>query len=317
MKSEHFTAKDDGFHFSTMSDRWWETETCWFSFHNVERRLGGWLYVMARPNIGTVAGGAWVWDATASLPWEVPYSANYTALRLPKEQDLTDIKLPTGVSVKVLRPLESYALGYEDRELLTVSLTFDAIMPPHPLTATNSGFGHLNHFDQIGRVHGKIILRGEDIAIDSLSMRDRSWGPRPEHRPRRSAYVTGVSTPEHGFLAVANPAEQGTITHGFLLRNGIVENLRTGKRSAERDPVTSQVSRLTLEGVDVAGRTFRAVGAPLSRIVINRHTFVDNNSLVEWTMDDGEIAWGEDQDCWPVPHWAEHMRRLRAVSPAN
>ena len=56
-----FTAADDGFHFDVMSDRWWETETSWFSFHHPERRLGGWLYTMVRPNIGTVAGGAWAW----------------------------------------------------------------------------------------------------------------------------------------------------------------------------------------------------------------------------------------------------------------
>ena len=59
---------DDAFHFESMSERWWETETCWFSFHHPERRLGGWLYVMARPNVGAVAGGAWIWDHTAHLP---------------------------------------------------------------------------------------------------------------------------------------------------------------------------------------------------------------------------------------------------------
>ena len=67
-----FTAADDAFHFDVMSDRWWETETSWFSFHHAERRLGGWFYSMIRPNIGTVAGGAWVWDDTA-VPTPSPY----------------------------------------------------------------------------------------------------------------------------------------------------------------------------------------------------------------------------------------------------
>ena len=44
-----FTARDDGFHFDRMSERWWETETAWFSFSVPERRLGGcggrWLSV--------------------------------------------------------------------------------------------------------------------------------------------------------------------------------------------------------------------------------------------------------------------------------
>ena len=64
-----FTAADDGFHFQRMTDRWWETETCWFAFCAPERKIGGWIYTMVRPNIGTVAGGAWVWDDGAHLPW--------------------------------------------------------------------------------------------------------------------------------------------------------------------------------------------------------------------------------------------------------
>ena len=56
-KMSDFTAKDDSFHFDQMGDRWWQTETAWFAFCHPERKLGGWLYTMARPNIGTVAGG--------------------------------------------------------------------------------------------------------------------------------------------------------------------------------------------------------------------------------------------------------------------
>jgi hypothetical protein len=307
-----FTAADDSFHFGAMSDRWWETETCWYSFHHAGRRLGGWLYIMARPNIGTVAGGAWVWDDTASLPWEVLYCANYSALRLPKGEDLADITLPTGVSVKMLKPLESYQLGYRDEGRLVADLRFDAIIPPHALSGSESGFGHLSHFDQIGRVHGRIDLHGERIAIDCLSMRDRSWGPRPETRPRATAYVTGVAAADHGFLAVTSTADGDAIKHGFLLRDGVVADIRSGRRVAERDATSGLIARLTIEGVDVNGRAFQAVGAARSRIVINRHTFIDHNSLIEWTFDDGATGWGEDQDCCPVHRWAEHMRRVRA-----
>ncbi len=111
-----FTAEDDKFHFGQMGDRWWMTETSWFSFCHPGRKLGGWLYTMARPNIGTVAGGAWVWDDDAHLPWEVAYSANYTALRLPRDQELTDIALPTGVSLRMVEPCTRYELGFQDGE---------------------------------------------------------------------------------------------------------------------------------------------------------------------------------------------------------
>lgn len=308
MTDHSFTPRDDGFHFDLMSKDWWETETAWFSFHHPERRLGGWLYTMVRPNIGTVAGGAWVWDHTAHLPWEVLYSANYSALQLPPEQDLTDIVLPTGVSLRVIEPCTSYALGYEDGERLRASLRFDAVMPPEPLIATSSTFGRAQHFDQLGRVSGELQLHGERIDIDCLAMRDRTWGRRPENRPHQAAYLTGAASPEHGFLTVTNARPEGDlVAHGFLRRDGRTVRLAQGERRLQRDPVAGWVTRIELRATDIEGRTLVAVGEPVSRIIINRHTFIDINSLVRWDIN-GDVAWGEDQDMWPIHRWAR-MRR--------
>lgn len=311
MSGARFTAADDRFHFDAMSDRWWETETCWFSFSHPERRLGGWLYTMVRPNIGTVAGGAWIWDDSAWLPWEALYSTNYTALRLPAGQDLDDIELPSGIKIRAVEPLTSYELGYHDPGRLQLDLRFDAVMAPHGLTGTGSSFGLAHHFDQFGRVSGQIVLHGERLAIDCLAMRDRSWGPRPEHRPRETAYVTGIADPGCGFLALTNPAEDGgTISHGFFLDSGRVAAWAEGHRLVERDPMAGWVNKVTIEGRDVEGRELLAVGTPVSRIVLNRHTAIDSNSLLRWELN-GRPAWGEDQDLWPVHTWAADRRRDR------
>lgn len=311
MTERTFTARDDGFHFAEMGDDWWATETAWFSFHHPERKLGGWFYTMARPNIGTIAGGAWVWDDSAHLPWEVLYSANYTALPIPPDGDLTDITLPTGVSVKVLEPCTAYALGYADGERLEAALRFDAVMPPEPLTAAGSTFGSAHHFDQFGRVTGELRLHGERIELDCVAMRDRTWGRRPENRPRQAAYVTGAAGPDHAFLAVTNVRAEGDhIAYGFLRRDGRTVGLAGGERRVERDPRTGWITRIELEGTDQEGRELAAVGEPVSRIVINRHTFIDVNSLVRWRLNRAD-AWGEDQDMWPVHRWARVQRARR------
>lgn len=307
--AEHvFTPRDDGFHFADMGNDWWATETAWFSFHHPERRLGGWFYTMARPNIGTIAGGAWIWDDSAHLPWEVLYSANYSALPIPEGQDLTDITLPTGVSIKVLKPCMSYALGYDDGERLQANLRFDGVMPPEPLTATGSTFGSAHHFDQIGRVTGELRLHGEPIPIDCLAVRDRTWGRRPEDRPRQAAYITGAAAADHGFLAVTNAGPDGdAVAYGFLRRDGRTISLAGGERRVVRDPATGFTARVELSAKDKDGRVLEAVGESVSRIVINRHTFIDVNSLVRWDLGDA-VAWGEEQDMWPVHRWAR-MRR--------
>ena len=313
MPQTDFTAADDHFHFGKLSDRWWETETAWFSFCHPERRLGGWLYTMVRPNIGTVAGGAWIWDDTAHLPWEVLYSTNYTALRLPEGSDLTDIQLPTGTSIKRLQPLQSYKLGNHDEGRLHLDLTFDAVMEPRALRRSGSVFKAATHFDQFGRVTGEIVVNGERIAIDSLSMRDRSWGPRAEHRPTKNAYVTGMASPRDAFLAVTrweNGEER--VAYGFMIRDGEIADLVSGTRRVERCPRNGWVTSLVIEAKDERGRTLEARGERISGIIINRHSFVDSNVLVRWTIN-GHAGHGEDQDMWPVHDWAAMRRQANSA----
>ena len=311
MSDAQFAPADDGFHFDAMGDDWWATETAWFSFHDVERRLGGWFYTMVRPNIGNVAGGAWVWDASACLPWEVLYSANYTALELPLDTDLKNCALPNGVKMRVIEPCMAYHLQYDDPERFEANLEFHGVMPPEPLTAVGSTFGSAHHFDQLGRVHGEIVLHGERIAIDCISMRDRTWGRRPENRPRQAAYITGAIDADNGFLAVTNRRdERDEIAYGFLRRDGQTASLQSGLRTTIRDPESGWVTEVVLSAEDTLGRELNAIGVPLSRIIINRHTFIDINSLIEWRIGDA-TGHGEDQDMWPVHRWARTRRKLR------
>lgn len=308
MSDQIFTARDDHFHFEEMGDDWWATETAWFSFHHPERRLGGWFYTMVRPNIGTVAGGAWIWDHRAHLPWEVLYSANYSTQQLPTVIDLADCSLPNGVSIRVLESCTRYALGYADGERLQASLIFEGVMPPEPLTAVGSTFGSAHHFDQFGRVTGELVLHGEKITIDCIGMRDRTWGRRPEDRPRQAAYVTGAADAAHGFLAVTDgKSARDQVTYGFLRRDGRTVSLASGERVVERDADNGWITRIRVTARDVAGRELAATGVPVSRIILNRHTFIDVNSLIRWDLD-GTTAWGEDQDMWPVHRWARKRR---------
>ena len=307
-----FRPDDDRLHTDALSDRWWETETAWFSFHVPERRLGGWLYTMVRPNIGTVAGGAWVWDDTAWLPWDVLYSLNLSAAALPPDLDLCHAELPTGVTIDVVEPTNVYDLGYVDGDRIGVRLRFAGVMAPEPLRAVGSTFGSAHHFDQFGRVTGEVVLHGERIAVDCIAMRDRTWGPRPETRPRQASYITGAAGADDGFLAVTNTGVDGSdpVAYGFLRRDGETVGLASGSRTVERDAEQGWIRTVVVEATDATGRSLRAVGTPVSRMIINRHTFIDINSLVRWDLD-GVEGWGEDQDMWPVHTFAARQRSRR------
>ena len=52
-------------------------------------------------------------------------------------------------------------------------------------------------------------------------------------------------------------------------------------------------------------------GRRLSGIIINRHSFIDSNGLLAWTIN-GHVGHGEDQDMWPTADWSALRRGQRA-----
>lgn len=309
------TPADDDFH--EMGDRWWATETVWFAFHHVQSGIGGWLYALMRPNIGTCAGGIWIWDRQTTSPFDAPYAVNYSSLRLPARRDLTHITFPVGWSLRVLEPLTRYHLRAEDGDRLSLDLTFEAIMPPEVMGAGKPPYLSGAHVDQFGRLTGEVVLHGQPLRIDCLSERDRSWGPRPESHPRRLSFDFAVADERTGFLCTTDPthADGDVVTHGFLLRDGIVSPLAVGRREVERAPGTGMVLAEVITGTDEQGRTFTAHGTAVSRMAVNRHSAVTHTTLMTWDLD-GVDAVGEDQDMWPVLDWLTARRHFQNGSTA-
>jgi hypothetical protein len=92
----------------------------------------------------------------------------------------------------------------------------------------------------------------------------------------------------------------------------VTADLVEGVRTVERCPDNSWVTQITLTGRDALGRDFHATGRRLSSIIINRHSFIDSNTLIEWDIN-GHIGHGEDQDMWPVHDWSAFRRAARGA----
>ncbi len=224
-----FGPEDDDFHDEVLSDRWWETETCWFSWNVPERQMGGWTYCQARPNANLCNGGAWVWDGTGSYSWELPYHAHYQGLELPvrSARDMRDFVWPNGVHVAALEPLKKYRIRYEDPGALEVDLLFEAIMAPNPHPLGVAPFFKGRHFDQPGHVTGiDVAPRGRtspSIASrrgtghGGRDRRDRRSGAateeRPSHVSAESAIASVRPVPPTPGSCTRHPASRGTRCH--------------------------------------------------------------------------------------------------------
>jgi hypothetical protein len=295
------------------------TETVWFSFHVAERALAGWLYAQVRPNLGTVYGGAFVYGPGGIAPWEAPYYGWFSHHPIPNSPDaleLTDVAFKSGYSLRCLEPTMRYALGYQFRDSreFVADLEFEGIVPPVPHVQGAPPFVGSTHYDQPGRVTGTIELRGETLEIDCVSVRDRSWGRRPELIGRRGrlSYAFGSCSPEDAFLAFCVPPEddplsdQEQLTSGYLFRDGVLRRLDRATRRVERDPTHGGVTRIEIEGVDTDGRTLEAIGEAKSYLFLPSNGLCINTFL-RWQID-GQQGYGEDQDVWPMAQFAD--RRL-------
>jgi hypothetical protein len=322
------TPADDGFHddFEGADHPWW-TETFWTSFNVPERKIGGWFYNQIQKNQGehgVCNGGAWVWDASDA---PALYERSEHGLALPPgPRDLNDIALPNGNVIRTLEPSMKYRVAYSDKGRFEADLLFAGVMEPNPHPAGCAPFWRGRHFDQAMHVTGEIVLHGERIAIDCLSVRDRSWSPRrphasaasqrvdggrsaqqlakpvpqsewtdvarPPRRPFNIGYIFGTASPRDAFLVYTMVIEgeeaRGDFTNtGYLVRDGVWAHLVRGERRCWVDPDKGWIWRVEYDGVDALGRELHAVGEQMS----NHGT---REGLFHWRWN-GVEGWGENQ----------------------
>lgn len=317
------SADDDRLH--PASDHWWETETAWFSFSIPERRIGGWFYNQVLATQRICNGGAWVWDDS---PADALYSVRHQGLPLPDldEVDLRNVRLPNGNHIEMLEPLTSYRVRYADPGQFEADLRFDGIMAPNSHPIGVAPFWSGRHFDQPMHVTGTIVLHGEELAVDSLSVRDRSWGPRPHGpdprkpprppaddsegaeraarppRPREGVgYPFATADERNGWLAYTRPTvvdgvAGDELSTGYLLRDGVYGHLVAGRRRTWLDPTTRWITRIEIEAVDEKGRTLAAAGDLVARHGADHLS--SGTGLFRWEWD-GLRGWGEDQTYAP------------------
>ncbi|MBS3961786.1 MAG: hypothetical protein KGZ61_08165 [Sandarakinorhabdus sp.] len=313
-----FTPADDNFHTPTPGDHWY-TETSWFSFNVPERKMIAWLYAWTRKNIPVTGGGVFLFDDTATTPWDIPYYRMQHAQPVPANADLRHIQFPENYSVEMLEPLMRYRLRYADRDAIRIDAEFRGLFAPHGFTRGEPPFFDSGHLDQMGRVTGELILHKERIALDCHAVRDRSWGTRMDHKGSRIGYPYACAA-DIGFCLFTVPHRNHSghaepVNHGFLWLDGSKTALAPGGvRHVERDPVENWITRMEIDAMDVEGRPLRAVGESESRFFLPSPRGVTINSAIRWTVN-GRPAYGEDQDVWRLDQWRD-ARRQRAANPA-
>ncbi len=302
--------EDDMFHAPESDEPWW-TETVWFSWMVPERNLLGYWYTVFRANLGVVFGGVLVFDHTAVLPWEIPVFDWHWHQPMPAKVDLCDLDVLNGMTLRCEEHGRRFRFGYE-ADHVSFDLQFDALMQPM-LSRKTPPFNHGNHIDQPGRVHGRFVLHGEEIPVDHIAMRDRSWGPRVPRRQPKLGYCHATAGADSSFLTITVDRKgHDGLVGGYLMRDGQWAKLVEGERTVRRDAM-GRPAEVRLRAIDDLGRPLEATGTTVSRQVFTAYPDMFCwNSLTHWQYD-GVTAWGEDQDIWHPRKWREYAASIDAL----
>jgi hypothetical protein len=141
-------------------------------------------------------------------------------------------------------------------------------------------------------------LLGEELRVDCLEMRDRSWHIRNDIRTVRASYSYGIASAKDSFLAIGMcNGEECPMVAGFLMKEGEKADLVSGQRRV-LERYRGWPTRVAVKVEDRLGRRMETEGRCLSRLA-NQATpgMFAWMSLTEWEFGAGP-TYGEDQDIW-------------------
>lgn len=302
------TPVDDAFHPPTSDDPTW-IETAWFPFWLPEVATSVYARVWFRPNEQQQGGAVHAWRDAGTI-------VAYDGWTDPLEGygDLRDLRLANGFHLECIDPLSAYRIRHHS-EQVDVDVTFRAVMEPNPVAPEESPGMFAGHFEQPGRVTGQVRLGADTYAVDCASVRDRSWGPRTMRPGLRIANAHGTSIDGAAFFAYINPDSTGSdlITSGYWYHHGAAARLVGGERHVSS--VGDFASRVTIDAHDALDRHLVATGSCVNRQAIDAgHDLYAVLNLVEWELDEGSRAIGENHDIWSKRDW---LATGRAPLPAR
>jgi hypothetical protein len=314
--------EDDLFHAGSADPYW--NESALFCFNVPERLLSGFVHFYHRPNMHYTVGGVGLWDPSGETELDCLYYDFSETVPLAPGAEMFDFTTANGLSVNCLEPLRSYRLKYVS-DSCTVDLRWRAFMDPqdpagHGGLPSGSDDWGTGHYNQGGYMQGSVSVESDEIAVDCLSFRDHSWGPRRFTTSPRGDYASALASPHSGFCIFAASTQPrdtdpcigvaDQVIFGWYMRDGEVRPVVNGERRVlERDRL-GRPHRVVIDAVDDGGRELHAEGRCRNWLWWRGYAFLHEWwSLAEWDFD-GQTTFGDEQDLFPLVQARGFTRRL-------
>jgi hypothetical protein len=194
-------------------------ESSLFCWHDLDRGFGGFWRLGQEPNVGALNScfGVFTQDG-------LRFRSNVTGVPMAAA-DRGSTHMGWGPQLRV--DLDSLSI-HADFPDLQASLRFADFFPRYDwYDLLDRPRHHSNHFENAGRVQGRIRIGGEEIEIDGLGYRDRSWGGRVWRGMRGTRWWPSVFGPDLTMFLSASVHESGGHgSYGYMIRDGVPQTLR-------------------------------------------------------------------------------------------
>ncbi len=308
--------------------RWAETIGLWFAVP--EERIYGNVYVLARPNVGATISSINVVQGVNPEP----YTADFTdpQMHVPCPSSMLKFSLESGLAVDVYSPPNCYRFTYRSLSgVCELELDLAGCMPAwdpndpadNPLLSaspgrTDLGLGDVwagGHLDFVGRVTGRLTLRGWTYAVDAMGGMDRSWGTRTEVGPAAVTYlhipfderfgvhlVMGLDLRDDD-VVVCDP-----LRFGYVYDDGAVFGITEARMQTHYVGLVPAANTITI--TDERGRTFSFTGTSIASVPWYSFSpsYVTHQALMRYEQD-GKVAHGLQADVWGIEYLAARRSR--------
>lgn len=292
------------------------SETQYFSINVPEENIHGIIYCWHRPNLKIVSGGAWIWQGIKrpGLSAEIFDMRSFMSDECLKN-DLYHYRLDNGLEVKLLEPYGKHfhATYADEARGNKLDLTYTAMMP---VVMFETGV----HFEQGMKVQGEITLRGKTYKVDTLNVRDRTWGSLRGEMAQPAPpvpWMSGAFNENFYFSVIAydhpdlNPDWLGiydfpadkTLKSGWIYRDGKLFTIQSCRKITEHNPDSLFPTAVRMELVDNEGNTYNLKGTIVAAsnwtAWMNCEVVI---SLCRWEYD-GMIGYGDFQEA----KWTDYL----------
>ena len=255
------------------------------------------LFLLVRlavlPNVPAATAGVLAWLAAKPA-----YSYGHALDEAPLG-DWDDLAI-AGLHVEELEPLTTWELNLDDGDN-GLSLRFDALSGAvryAPPTAYATG-----HYEQTGRVRGRVTLHGRTTEVDAVGQREHTWGARDLAALAEGAHAVtaflglGTGTGDRLDERIVDVLDVGVgVAHGYVRDGGADHRIVAVERTTTPgEDGVAMPQALTLDVTVQGGRRFgitgTAHGTPIT-VAASPTGGLAHLQPMRFTTDDGLDGYG-------------------------